>query len=251
MGVGDMALQLAEVVCAVAIDTGDWDAALGVIDEMRDRPQAPAHRIQFACTEAMLRALRGDSRAGVLLDGLEPLDPAPDPHNRAGIEQARAWIAFVDGRLEDARRLAEAAGSMSLGAERHAAIMLAARAGLWLGDGAYAASWIALLGQKSMHGRAAEAAELTLRAGAAALDGQGTAEAMYDEATASWRSLRLPLHLAMCLAERQRFVVPVPGVDQGAGEEEAEAILAGLGATGLLRALRPVASSKASASRRA
>jgi len=114
MGVGDMALQLAEVVCAVAIDTGDWDAALAVIDEMRDRPQAPAHRIQFACTEATLRALRGDSRAGALLDGLEPLDPDTDPQIRAGIDQARAWIAFVDGRLEDARRLAEAAGTWSV-----------------------------------------------------------------------------------------------------------------------------------------
>jgi hypothetical protein len=218
---------------------------------MRDRPQAPAHRIEFACTEATLRALRGDSRAGALLDGLEPLDPDTDPQIRAGIDQARAWIAFVDGRLEDARRLAEAAGTWSLGAERHAAIVLATRAGLWLGDGAYAASWIARLGQMSMHGRAAEAAELTLRAGAAGLDGQGSAGVMYDEATTSWRSLRLPLHLALCLAERQRFVVTVRGVDQGAAEDEAEALLAGLGATGLLGATRPVASSKAPASRRA
>ena len=240
MGVGDMALQLAEVVCAVAIDTGDWDAALAVIDDMRDRPQASAHRIQFAAAEATLRALRGDPLAGALLDGLEPLDPDTDPQIRAGIDQARAWIAFVDGRLEDARRLAEAAGTMSLGAERHAALVLATRSGLWLGDGAYAALLIARLGQMSMHGRAAEAAELTLQAGAAALESQGSASAMYDKAAASWRALGLPAHLALCLAERQRFVPAVPGVDRSTGGEEAETILAGLGATGLLRAVRPV-----------
>ena len=54
MGIEDMALQLAEVATAVAVDTGDWDWAVAALDETRDRPQAPAHRIQFACTRATL-----------------------------------------------------------------------------------------------------------------------------------------------------------------------------------------------------
>ena len=29
MGVGDVAVQLGAVACAIAIDTGDWDWALG------------------------------------------------------------------------------------------------------------------------------------------------------------------------------------------------------------------------------
>jgi class 3 adenylate cyclase/tetratricopeptide (TPR) repeat protein len=241
MGVGDMALQLAEVVCTVAIDTGDWDAALQVLDEVRDRPQAPAHRIEFAVSEAILRALRGDPEAAAVLDALEPLDPDTEPQIEAGIDQARAWIALVDGRLEDARRLAEAAGARSLGADRHAALVLATRAGLWQGNQPYVASWIARLGQMGMHGRAVMAAELTLRAGAAALADTKSAGSMYAEAIASWRALRLPLHLALCLAERQRLDPGAAGVGIDVGGEEAEAILIDLGATGLLRAIRPVA----------
>ena len=118
----------------MAIDTGDWGAAITVLDEVRDRPKAPAHRIGFAVNEATLRALRGDPEPQGLLDALEPLDPDTDPQLVAAIDQARAWIAFVDGRFEDARREAESAGAGSLGAERHAALVLAARAGLWLGD---------------------------------------------------------------------------------------------------------------------
>jgi class 3 adenylate cyclase/tetratricopeptide (TPR) repeat protein len=251
MGVGDMALQLAEVVSTVAIDTGDWDAALAVLDEVRDRPQAPAHRIEFAVNEATLRALRGDPQAEDVLDALEPLDPDTEPQILAAIDKGRAWIAFVDGRLEDAQRLAESAGARSLGAERHAALVIATRAGLWLGDQAYMASWIARLGQMSMHGRAVVAAEETLRAGAAALADQESAGPMYEEAVASWRSLRLPLHLALCLAERQRLLPAVAGAGPDVGGEEAEAILAALGATGMLRAIRLVASPETRAPRRA
>jgi hypothetical protein len=74
---------------------------------------------------------------------------------------------------------------------------------------------------------------------------------MYEEAVASWRSLRLPLHLALCLAERQRLLPAVAGAGPDVGGEEAEAILAALGATGMLRAIRLVASPETRAPRRA
>ncbi len=238
MGVGDMALQLAEVVCTVALDTGDWDEALSVLDDVRNRLTAPAHRLEFAANEATLRALRGDPNAGAILDALEPLDPDEEPQLLAAIDKARAWIAFVEGRFGDARRLAESAGARSLGAELHAAFVLATRAGLWLSDGASVASWIARLGSVSMHGRAVMAAELTLRAGAAALAEQPSAGPMYEEAVASWRALRLPLHLALCLAERQRLLPAVAGASPDVGGDEAEAILADLGATGILHLTR-------------
>ena len=239
MGVGDMALQLAGVVCASAVDTGDWDAALAVLEEVRDRPKAPAHRIDFASIEATIRALRGEG-AEAVLEALEPIEPDTDPQILSGIDLARAWIAFVDGRLEDARRLAGAAAARSLGAERLGALVLAARAALWLGDRTDVTAQIAALDGLGAKGRAVETAQLTLRAGAAALADDASARAMYEEAIASWRSLRLPLHLATCLAERYRFLRSA-GDAPDAGLEEAEAILTGLGAAGMLRAIRPVA----------
>ena len=243
MGVGDMALQLAEVVSTVAIDTGDWDAAMAVLDDVRDRPKAPAHRIGFAVNEATLRALRGDPAAASLLDALEPLDPDTDPQILAAIEQARAWLAFVDGRLDEAGLLAESAGGRSLGAERHAALVLATRAGLWLADRARVETLIGRLDEMHMHGRAVAAAEMTLQAGAAALADDDQAGLIYDRAIGSWRSLRLPLHLALCLAERRRLL---SAADAGAalGGEEAEAILVDLGANGLLRAIGPTAQTR-------
>jgi hypothetical protein len=117
--------------------------------------------------------------------------------------------------------------------------VLAGRAALWLGDRADLAAQISALDGLHAKGRAVETAQLTLRAGGAALAGEASAAPMYEEAIASWRSLRLPLHLASCLAERHRFLGSTAGSD--AGIEEAEAILAGLGADGMLRAIRPVA----------
>jgi class 3 adenylate cyclase/tetratricopeptide (TPR) repeat protein len=237
MGVGDMALQLAEVVCAVALQTGDWDVALAVYDETRQRPQSPALRILFAASEATLRALRGED-AGAVLDALEPLDPATDPQVLSAIDQARAWMAFLDGRLEDAQRLAELAAGRSFGAERHAVMALAIRACLWLEDEDGVASGMSRLSQFGVPGRAAAATELTARAGARALAHDAAAPSTYDEAVSAWRSLRLPLHLALCLTERHRLVRGAEGVPGSADLEEAEAILEGLNAAGVLRAIR-------------
>ena len=133
--------------------------------------------------------------------------------------------------------LARSVAERTLGAERHAARVLAARGALWLGDGPDVAAQIAQLDRMGAHGQAAKAAEATLRAGAAALADEASAATTYDDAVAAWRSLRLPLHLALCLAERQRFMPghAGPGLDPG---DEAEAILVGLGAAGVLDAVR-------------
>ena len=232
MGIEDMALQLAEVATAVAVDTGDWAWALAALDEIRDRPQAPAHRIQFACTRATLLGFRGEAGADAVLSDLEPLGPDTDPQIVAGVDMARAWIALVDGRLADARERAVAAATHALGAEQHAAVVLATRAALWQEERAGVAEGLAALAAADQHGRAVAAAETTLRAGAAALDGGNGATALYEEAIDAWRDLRLPLHLALCLTERDRLL------GNGTTSEEATSILDGMGARGLLAATR-------------
>jgi hypothetical protein len=93
---------------------------------------------------------------------------------------------------------------------------------------------IVRLAELDIHGRAATAAQLTLQAGAAALGGQDS-DLLFDRAIAAWRALRLPLRLALCLADRERVATPA----RAGGE--IQAILGELGANGLLRALHPVA----------
>jgi hypothetical protein len=102
----------------------------------------------------------------------------------------------------------------------------------------------------NMHGRAVTAAELTVRAGAAALAGRDSAGPLYVEAIESWRSLGLPLHLALCLAERRRLLSAASDHGPALGGEEADAILVDLGANGLLRAIGPIAAAEGSAPRR-
>jgi hypothetical protein len=240
MGVGEMVLQFAAVACGVALETGDWDWAQSTLDEMRQQPQALTHRIGFAVSEVVLRAMRGEASADAALAAIEPLESGMDPQIAAAIDMARAWIAFVEGRLDDARRIADAAAAAALGAEQHADFVLAARASLWLGDGPGLAARIASLEKLNQRGRAVAAAERTMRAGAAALAGDAPAESLYDEAVSAWRSLHLPLQLAVCLAERDRFLLH--GGESGqTGAAEADAILEKLGAAGLLRTIRPVA----------
>jgi tetratricopeptide (TPR) repeat protein len=239
MGVGEAVLQLAGIACDAAVDTGDWDWALSTLAEMRDQPQAQSHRIGFAVVEAVLRAMRGEPSPEAVLAAIEPLDTAMDPQVVAAVDWAHAWIAFIDGRHDDARRSADAAAVASFGAEQHAAYILAGRANLWLGDGPGLAARIASLETLKQRGRSVDAAEQTVRAGAAALAGDGAAGRLYDDAIAAWRSLRLPPQLALCLVERDRFVhAAQPGQR---GMAEAEAILDELGAAGLLRMIRPLA----------
>jgi class 3 adenylate cyclase/tetratricopeptide (TPR) repeat protein len=234
MGVGDMALQFAEVACAVAVDTGDWDWALATLAEFHDQPQAPAHRIQFAATEATLRALRGEPDAATVLEAPEPLDPETDPQILAAIDLAAAWIAFLDGRLEDARRLAEVAGARSLGAEQHAAFALATRASLWLRDPDRAEAQLAAIGQLRTRGRAVDAITSTLEAGLAALTGHADrAEAASRAAADRLRDLDLPLQLGINLLERSIFT---PTAKSSGGD--AISIFERIGARALLDHLR-------------
>jgi hypothetical protein len=131
--------------------------------------------------------------------------------------------------------------------------VLAARAALWLGDRDGLGSAIARLEAMGMQGRAVAAAELTLRAGEAALADDAAAGTLYADAVAAWRSVQSPLQLGLCLAERRRFL-PALGRADGdtvadADAEEAEAILVGLGATGMLDAIRPLPAPTAGAPR--
>jgi class 3 adenylate cyclase/tetratricopeptide (TPR) repeat protein len=236
MGVGDMALQLADVVSLVAIDTGQWDWALGMLADLLPQPDlAPAHRLAFAANGAILRALRGEPHPEAALDALEPIDPQTDVQLVASLDYARAWLAFLDSRYDDAREAADRAAvhEVATGVERHYAQALATRSSLWLGDARAAEIGLTALSGLPVSGRFVEATRDTLTAGVAALDGrEAAADSLYPDAAAQWRALDLPFHLALCQLERHRFV------NDGAARDEAVLILESLGGEGVLRAIR-------------
>jgi class 3 adenylate cyclase len=234
MGLGDWLVQMADLGCLAARETGDWDWALATYADLEEEPIPTAYRIDLAASIGVIRVLRGTPDPLAPLTTLEPIDPATDRQDLASIDHARAWEAFVRGDLAAASAHAEAAVASSLGAERHHAAALRARSRLWDGDSSGLQSTLAELDGVRVHGRAADAARISLRAGLAALSGDADATDRYAAAIEAWRALSLPLGMALTLAERARFT--------GARDDgEAARLLRDLGATGLAGALERMA----------
>jgi class 3 adenylate cyclase len=229
-GVQDMALQLASVAFVTAIDTGDWDWAMGAIADVEAEPMSPAHRIDFAATATILRGLRGTRSADRPLTLQEPFPPDTDPQLLGQAAFARAWVAFLHGRYKRARELAQEAAGQAIGVNRHAALMLSVRAALWGGQATLLADDLATMNGEPLAGRAATAGVRGLEAASAAQAGdRAAADAGFGDALATWRELDLPFPLLLSLLERARFLPGNP--DQA----EATGLMERLGAKGLAR----------------
>ena len=229
MGIGELAEHLADVACAAAIDTGDWDWALETVAALGHGSTSEASRIDLATSAAVIRVLRGDPDPMRPLDALEPLPENTDVQTIAGVQHSRAWAALVAGELDDARRLAREGAAASFGAERIHQWTLATRASLWMGDRDGAAACLGALDELNTPGRAIRAASMTLAAGRAALDGAPDAEERYRDAEAAWTDLDLPLPRALCLVDRHLLL-------GGEGDRDRALVAIGsLGAGGLRR----------------
>ena len=229
MGVRDMAVQLADVACAAAIDTGHWDWALATAADLERRGVSLAYRVDLAAISAVIRALRGEpAPPGAELDG--GIDLARiDPQVLAGVTHMRAWLAFVGGSFEDARMLAAQAVAASVGAERARQAQLAGRAALWLGDPDGVRGALRMLDEARVAGRATDAARATLEAGLAALEGDPSAGTRFEDAAHAWRALGLPLQLALCHLDARRVL------SSPAGTADVDKIMRDLRADGLAR----------------
>jgi class 3 adenylate cyclase/tetratricopeptide (TPR) repeat protein len=233
MGVGDAAIPLADIACTAAVETGDWEWAITTIDELAERGMTHAFRVVLAATATTIRALRGTASPAAPLDALGPLPPDTDTQVMAAVHQARAWVAFLSGSVEEARRLAADAIAGYVGSDPSYQRALATRASLWLGDLDAARSSLDRLDGPGQTGRAAHATSATMRAGIAALTGDPGAADAYDRAAEAWLALDVPLQRALCLLDRHRLL--------GGGRQEVGAILGDLGAAGLRRLSRRAA----------
>ncbi len=230
MGVRDMAVQLATVACAVAVDTGDWDWALATAVELEQLGIAEAHRIDLRVSTAIIQALRGVASPISQLVEMAASTVETDAQLLAGIEHAKAWGSFVAGDFVEARRLASRAAVASFGAERAQHWTLATRASLWLRDLDSAAAGVRELDGLGLSGRAIQAGSMTLKAGLAALEDRGQdARQLYQLAGEAWRELNLPLHRALALLDAHRLLD-----DDSQQFPEAMDILSALGADGLI-----------------
>jgi class 3 adenylate cyclase len=234
MGVGDMAVQLLEVACAAAIDTGDWEWALSTTAEITRGPVPQANRINLISQAAVLGAYTARRPPLRAFAAIQPLPPETDPQVASSVLYAQAWIAFLAGSLDEAQRLAAQAAVESFGAERSYQVALVGRAALWRGDRDAAAAAIGTFDGLPLTGRATRATSRTLAAGLAVLDGDSDPGA-FTTAADAWRELRLPLPLALCLLDAQRLLGGA-----AAGRDELVATLRTLRARGLERLLAEI-----------
>ncbi len=233
MGVGELVVQLADVACAAAVDTGDWEWALTTADDLGRGTLSSEFRFDLAATVATIRALRGDPTPLAELDTMAPADGQIDRQVTAGIIHARAWAAFAAGSFEEAHDLAIHAADGAAGAERAQRWILAARSALWRRDQAGAARAARALDEIAASGRMVRAAQATLAAGLLAMRSRKGALRAYDRAIAAWRALDLPLYLALATLDAGRLL------DGDAPDAaEAHATLEKMGAHGLLAAAR-------------
>ncbi len=219
-----------------ALRAGEWSWALKELEPaLADRLEA-SDRITLLATAISIDACRGGSTAGPLEELIELVGSSLEPGIQGVNHSARAMVFFAAGRLAEARAAWHDLAEISTGnlAEAHAR---SARAALWLGDSAGAASDVAALDAAGIHGLAIEADRATTRAGIAALEGRsGEALVRYRDALRSWGELGLAWDEALCGLDMALLLDPAQP-DVRAAAESAREILVRLGAAPFIERL--------------
>jgi hypothetical protein len=146
-----------------------------------------------------------------------------DRVTQSQILDMRTSVALGEGRLADARALAHESNAM---AEYAAALAVAARCAIWLGDLAGARSDLAAHVALGQHGPAHEAHRVNFRAGIAALEGsRPEALALYRDALAAWRDLGLAWDEALCAIDMAVTLGPSEPAVRAAADAAREALV--------------------------
>ena len=156
-----------------AIWVGDWDWALGALDEIRHLDLEPMDRVTWLSPSIRLRAARGED-VSALAEEMERLSTeTTDPQTRSAAAIASADQLFA---LGDMLRAGEAYRMAALLTAEYAPMCqaLAARAGLMSADASSAARGLAALEATGGHGPAIDARRASIEAGLAALAGRTT-----------------------------------------------------------------------------
>jgi class 3 adenylate cyclase/tetratricopeptide (TPR) repeat protein len=238
--VGDRGMALFVLSNAVegAVPVGQWDWALEEVADAFSTGVDASNRATFLYSRAPILAFRGgavdddlaQAEALAAGSGIEYADSAVD------FRFFRAEVALAQGRLQDAYDLAMTdIRASSYAVPRNTS--LAARAALWARDAGRARAALDAFDASGVHGRGTEVAQVTIRAGIAALEDR-RAEALggYREALRGWQDLGVPWFLALTAIDALTLLGPDEPELQAAGEE-ARAILSSLGAASILARL--------------
>jgi len=222
-------------IAETSLYLGLWDQSRSVAAELRQRELARWHRNWLAGLEAVLAAMGGDPlKAHELLD-------VSDQESDTSLATlttrltTTAFVALANGDLAAALHDANEAVAMDpMGINSAAALGIAARAALWLGDLDELRG--ELVAMQRVRGRAMAAQRRTTEAGIAALEGRIDESAeIYRDAIERWRAVESVLDMALCELD----LVVVLGRDHvdATVAKEAKDIFEQIGAAVLLKRL--------------
>ena len=212
-----------------ALSVGQWDWALGEVDAILATDLEREDRAQLLATSLMYRAFRGQPIDAQLAeyDGL--MAGLNDPTMIGSLHGVRANLALAAGRHSEARDEFHALAEITpLNAP--SGYPMAARAALWMRDGAAARADLDAFAALNAHGPAIDLRRTTILAGLAALDGRpAEALAQYREALRGWEAIGLSWEMALTAIDMVTLLDPAEP-EVSAATERAREILRGLGA---------------------
>jgi len=216
-----------------ALETGEWDWALGQCEQALEAELGDVDRAIVESFGTLVRSYRGEDTAAAItrLEGaLRGTDLEPE------ILTLRFIVSFASGRMREGYEAAMA-HVQAHGEEGPFLYVDAAVCALWERDAAGAAAALAGLLATGAHGRVVSANRRTIQAGIAALEGRKT-EALtgFREALGDWRDLGIPWRVALT-AILMATVLGPDEPDVRSAAEEGRQILARLGARPFLERL--------------
>jgi class 3 adenylate cyclase/tetratricopeptide (TPR) repeat protein len=228
--------NLGAKVIGVSIDSGDWDLADRVIDELADMTLPWFARNQINGSRARLTAYRGDVERGITMleDHEELLKESSSSQDAVTSFHLRSEILLAGGSPAAALAPAQEGLALELGLWDHALIATGIKSAVWLRD---AEELRSLLDQGRSMTHRSDRFLAWLEVGDAAIrafDGDRLeASEGFDAAAALLRDVEVPVDVGICLLDR---IVTLGhdghGVQQAA--EEARRIFSDLGASAFL-----------------
>ena len=193
------------VSCALRV--GEWDWARALLEEWLAEITGEFY-LELYVDRAVLTALTGGDPTADLAEAERMLPGANDPQYTSYIHWAHAWRALAIGQYDEAqRRGLEAPEITSFFAS--ITLPIAARAALWDGDGAAAATALDRLEATIVTGQASRLDLTTLRAGIAALEGRRSdAVGGYREALRGWKQLGCAFDEALAAVDMAKLLNP-------------------------------------------
>jgi class 3 adenylate cyclase/tetratricopeptide (TPR) repeat protein len=219
---------------AAAWRVGEWAWGVELLGEALAEDFESADRAELLAGSVAFHACLGDLTDEMIAEMERLLAGATDAYRITTLDWAKGWVAFVAGRLGEARERWRRGIELLAFPE---SLPYPARAALWDRNSDAVRVDLADFEASGLHGPALEADRTTIRAGVAALEGRvGDALALYREAFRAWRDLGLAWDEALCAVDM--VTVLDPSVQEvSAAAESARQVLTRLGTRPILERL--------------